>query len=31
MNQDNNQKKVENLIDQKEEKDFLAREEVKTM
>ena len=31
MNQDNNQKKVENLIDQKEEKDFLAREEIKTM
>ena len=31
MNQDNNQKKTENLIDQKEEKDFLAREEIKTM
>ena len=31
MNQDNNQKKAANLIDQKEEKDFLAREEVKTM
>ena len=26
-----NQKKVANLIDQKEEKDFLAREEIKTM
>jgi len=31
MNQETNQKKVENLIEQKEEKDFLAREEVKTM
>ncbi|MFH1423433.1 MAG: glycoside hydrolase family 3 N-terminal domain-containing protein [Candidatus Nealsonbacteria bacterium] len=31
MNQDNNQKKAENLTDHKEEKDFLAREEIKTM
>ena len=26
-----NQKKVANLVEQKEEKDFLAREEIKTM
>jgi len=31
MNQENNQKKIANLINPKEEKDFLAREEVKTM
>jgi len=31
MNQETNQKKVANLTDQKEEKDFLVREEIKTM